>query len=177
MFRAPGSGFRVLRISLSLQYYQGFQSFTYRFMANNEVSFTDMKAIIIIFIILSILQLPCNSQESPIDKIDLSHKKCLESKTKPYVCSRRYFQHLDSLLNNLYNSLKAGMDSADRAVLRKDQANWLIERNRKFKKIEVEIQQFGFTGPETEVTKIDEKAKVLRARVIYLSNYETPVKK
>ena len=107
-----------------------------------------------------------------LEKIDQEHSQCLQNKKKAYECARNYFRRIDSLLNATYADMKLQLDSPGRAQLRKNQAAWVTERNRKFHLIEVEIRQYGFSGPETEANEKEEKAKVLRDRIIYLAGWK-----
>lgn len=112
------------------------------------------------------------AQLAELENIDANWKQCLSSKTKGYRCAWKYFNALDSLLNATYTEMKSKLDSTDRADLRKNQSDWYILRNRKFKKIEVESHQFGFSGPDVEMNIVTEKAKVFRNRIIYLAGWK-----
>ncbi len=112
------------------------------------------------------------AQLSVLEKIDQEHSQCLQNKKKTYECARNYLRRIDSLLNTTFAGMKMQLDSPGKVQLRKNQAAWVIERNRKFHLIEVEIRQYGFSGPETEANEKEEKAKVLRDRIIYLSGWK-----
>lgn len=112
------------------------------------------------------------AQLSVLEKIDQEHSQCLQNKKKAYECARNYFRRIDSLLNATFADMKLQLDSPGRVQLRKNQAAWVTERNRKFHLIELEIRQYGFSGPETEANEKEEKAKVLRERIIFLSGWK-----
>lgn len=89
-----------------------------------------------IFNICLLLIIIAKSQtQYTLDSLKKVNQACLDSGIGMTGCAGNYYQQMDSLLNVVYKKLYARSNSSAKLELKKEQLQWLKERDRSFKKI------------------------------------------
>ena len=86
-------------------------------------------------------------------------------------CSKRYYYQMDSMLNVVYNKLKASLSQSKKDSLKKEQLNWLKKRDLYFEKQNKEFRykfQSGEWGSDMAMITYDNQAEYVKDRVIIL---------
>lgn len=72
--------------------------------------------------------------ERVINYMAKKHQACFDKGVDMLGCSVRYYRKMDSMLNVVYNNLRARVISKDKGVIKKEQIEWLKKRDNFFKK-------------------------------------------
>jgi len=127
---------------------------------------------LIIVIIISLTQIYAqvvSAQTQYIKHIDSIEQTCLDRGDNMLGCTLTYYHQMDSMLNVTYKSLKVKVDNNSRGILRKEQRNWLSQRDKKFKEIDKDIAKGDIGGSDAEMIATDKKAAFVRERVMVLT--------
>jgi uncharacterized protein YecT (DUF1311 family) len=76
-----------------------------------------------------------------LDKMDSRYQDCLDKGVDMYGCSVRHYEQMDSMLNYVYRSIRAKMDSTQKSNLKSQQLAWLKKRDQYFKETVAEAKK------------------------------------
>jgi uncharacterized protein YecT (DUF1311 family) len=105
-----------------------------------------------------------SAYEATLEKIDAQHQDCLDQGENTIACSGNYYAAMDSMLNVVYKAALKDLPNTEKADLRNEQREWLINRNAKFKEIDGTAKQDGNGSLERGIA-IEDKATHVRERV------------
>lgn len=106
-----------------------------------------------------------------IDSLKSIDQACLDSGWRMPSCEYEYLIAIDSILNVVYNKLHSKLDSSGRTALKKEQLDWLKQRDIHYKKSDKEFEdsiRAGSWGDEMRVVTIGEKSDFTEKRVLVL---------
>jgi len=69
-----------------------------------------------------------------IDEMEAVHKECIRIKEDSVVCSRKFLAQMDSMVNIVFNEVKAKVAADEKAALVQDQMSWTKKKGEFFKK-------------------------------------------
>lgn len=121
---------------------------------------------------LSVLYVTGQAQTiSTINVLAEKHQSCLDSGIDMLGCSKSYYFQMDSMLNVVYNKLRASLSQSEKDSLKKEQLNWLKKRDLYFEKQNKEFRekaQSGEWGSDMAMITYDNQAEYVKDRVIIL---------
>ena len=106
-----------------------------------------------------------------VEDMAKSHQDCLDTGIDMLGCSKHYYFQMDSMLNVVYDKYRATLNNAQKAVLKKEQLNWIKKRDIYFKKQNKEFQhkfKSGEWGTDMAMITYDNNAEFVKDRVIVL---------
>jgi uncharacterized protein YecT (DUF1311 family) len=69
-----------------------------------------------------------------IDEMEAVNKECIRIKEDSVVCSRKFLAQMDSMVNIVFNEVKAKVAADEKAALVQDQMSWTKKKGEFFKK-------------------------------------------
>lgn len=124
------------------------------------------KSVLLFFILLAFHS---NAQTiETVNKFKTSYQHCLDSGSGMKNCAIEYYNQSDSLLNVSYKNLKLKLSSKEQSKLKKEQLEWIKQRDKYFEKVYADTKKEGhFTegSSDFDMVVFDEKAKFVFIRV------------
>lgn len=124
------------------------------------------KSVLLFFILLAFHS---NAQTiETLNKFKTSYQHCLDSGSGMKNCAIEYYNQSDSLLNVSYKNLKLKLSSKEQSKLKKEQLEWIKQRDKYFEKVYADTKKEGhFTegSSDFDMVVFDEKAKFVFIRV------------
>lgn len=124
------------------------------------------KSILLFFILFSF---HCNSQTlETVSKLKASYQHCLDSGNGMKNCSVVYYNQSDSLLNVTYKNLKLKLSSKEQSKLKKEQLDWIKQRDLYFEKVYSDTKKggnFSEGSKDFDMVVYDEQANYVFGRV------------
>lgn len=100
------------------------------------------KIVLLLFILVS---MHCNSQTlKTVSKLEIVHQDCLDTGVAMRICSLKYYNQSDSLLNVVYKKLRLKLSTDEQSKLKKEQLIWLKKRDQYFKKAYSDTKKDGY---------------------------------
>lgn len=124
------------------------------------------KSVLLFFILLAFHS---NAQTiETVNKFKTSYQHCLDNGNGMKNCAIEYYNQSDSLLNVSYKNLKLKLSSKEQSKLKKEQLEWIKQRDKYFEKVYADTKKEGhFTegSSDFDMVVFDEKAKFVFIRV------------
>lgn len=99
-----------------------------------------------------------------LNKLDLIHQECLDEGIEMLNCSKKYYSEMDSILNDVYRKLMKNKDIKEKNILKKEQLDWLKERDRVF--IEFDNEKISeLSAYENQTFSLTKKAEFVKERI------------
>lgn len=126
-----------------------------------------------IFILFLFLPISMFSQtRETVDSLEEKCQACLDKGEFMLGCSYRFYGQMDSLMNQVYNNIRARLDSSGNATLKKEQKDWLKKRDQFFRKTNAEVEkkkkEYGYTPQDDLMTMYEDNARYVQDRIIEL---------
>ena len=132
---------------------------------------TGLKILITFFLFTAICLTGFSQTTKTIDSLKKINQACIDSGWRMPSCEYQYLVAIDSILKVVYNKLQSKLNSSERATLKKEQLNWLKQRDIYYKNSDKEFEDSlhaGNWGDEMRVITIGEKADFTEKRVLVL---------
>lgn len=111
----------------------------------------------------------CNAQTmETVNKIKTSYQRCVDGGSGMKDCAIEYYNQSDSLLGVSYKNLKLKLSSKEQAKLKKEQLEWIKQRDKYFEKVYSDTKKeghFAEGSSDFDTVVFDEKAKFVFIRV------------
>ena len=131
-----------------------------------------IQKILISFLFLVLTQSFGFSQtKTTIDSLKVINQACLDKGWHMPSCEYQYYVELDSILNVVYGKLMLKLNASDKETLKKEQLQWLKQRDAIYQKSYKEYEDSvnaGMWGTEMRVIPIGDKADFTEKRVLIL---------
>jgi uncharacterized protein YecT (DUF1311 family) len=98
---------------------------------------------------------------------DSIHQQCLDKGDDMLACSQKYYSEMDSMLNVVYKNLVKDADSATKATLKKEELEWLRQRDKAFSDFDNE-QVSEISAYDNQTLSLNKKAEFVKERVVKL---------
>jgi uncharacterized protein YecT (DUF1311 family) len=106
--------------------------------------------------------------KNTLDSLGNKYQSCLDKGEFMSECSQNYYFQMDSLLNVVYTNLKQNLDSTSKVLLKKEQKEWLVKRNKYFNKNQTKTPKHGFVPQDYILRMYDLYADFVKERVLFL---------
>ncbi|MDD2798735.1 MAG: lysozyme inhibitor LprI family protein [Bacteroidales bacterium] len=107
-----------------------------------------------------------------VDLLQSSYQSCLDTGANMSDCALTFYIQMDSLLNVTYTRLRAKLNPAKKATLKKEQKAWLQKRDQYLRKTNREaMKNGGLNMPISQDERMmmyDKNAIFVKARVLKL---------
>lgn len=124
------------------------------------------KSVLLFFILLAFHS---NAQTiETVNKFKTSYQHCLDNGSGMKNCAIEYYNQSDSLLNVSYKNLKLKLSSKEQSKLKKEQLEWIKQRDKYFEKVYADTKKEGHFiegSSDFDMVVFDEKAKFVFIRV------------
>ncbi len=92
-----------------------------------------MKRIVLLTLLTTCFGNAFSQNLQTIDSLQKSCQSCLDEGRYMYGCTAKYYEQSDSLLNVVYNRLRAKLTFEEKEELKNEQLAWLKKRDQYFK--------------------------------------------
>jgi uncharacterized protein YecT (DUF1311 family) len=82
-----------------------------------------------------------NQTIKTVDSLQTAYLTCLDEGKNMTACAKAFYSRVDSLLNITYQKLLLSLNEKDKAIVKKEQADWLLKRDIYFKQTALELQK------------------------------------
>lgn len=100
-----------------------------------------------------------------LDRIAHEHQACLDSGARMLDCAMEYYATMDSLLNLVYRTRRAGLSPAQKDALRKEQLAWLRRRDAIGAQAKRENARDGILGADATMIVYERQAALIDKRI------------
>ena len=110
-----------------------------------------------------------------VERLSHNYQKCLNKGTFMLGCTEEYANQIVVLSDKQYDILLSNLTPDEQNKLKDNQILWLKNKEKKFKEIDIkrkkDLDELGY-GQDYRMLLLNDRAKVLKDRLIWLINYK-----
>jgi len=131
-----------------------------------------MKKIISLLVLFVISAGAYAQQGRSLSALQRAYQACLDTGNNGYGCAVGFYQQMDSLLNNVYNGIRAKSTPEQKENLKDEQLEWLSKRDLYFKKTFTEVKKNspGITPANLAKASKDDKMVMYNANAVFVKS-------
>ncbi len=124
--------------------------------------------ILVGFTFSSIGQIPKEQIKKELSSMNNIHQQCLDKGDDMLGCATVFYNQMDSMLNVVYRQFRAQLDTVKFKQLKKEQLQWLADRNKNFKQLDKEAGSNELGSDVGHIYSENQKAAFIYDRIIFL---------